>query len=295
MIAVTGITGHSGGYFLQELIKQNYPDTVRCLVRETSDTSALDGSGLRAEKITGDIREETALARLTEAAEVVLHIANIHYSEAVLRAALRAGAKRVVLVHTTGIYSEHKTASAEYKAIEERLAVMTQNADAQVIILRPTMIFGDLRDHNISKFIRMVDRLPVMPEIDHGAGLLRPVNARDLGRAYYQAVTADKLSESEYILSGERTLSMHELVTLIGAYLGKKTRFVNCSMQAGTAMAKALRAMSFRRVDLVEKALRMGENRSFPHDAATRDFGYAPEPFDVGLKREVDEYLRKQR
>ena len=45
------------------------------------------------------------------------------------------------------------------------------------------------------------------------------------------------------------------------------------------------------RVDYVEKALRLSENRIFSHAEATRDFGFEPEPFDIGLKREVEEYL----
>ena len=45
---------------------------------------------------------------------------------------------------------------------------------------------------------------------------------------------------------------------------------------------------------MVEKVLRMGEDRDYAHDAATRDFGYQPEPFDTGLKREIDEYIRSK-
>ena len=49
------------------------------------------------------------------------------------------------------------------------------------------------------------------------------------------------------------------------------------------------------RVDYVEKALRLSEDRVFSHEKATRDFGFEPEPFDVGLKREVEEYLHARK
>ena len=42
MLLVTGITGHTGRYFLQELINHKYDGAIRCIVRETSDTSILD-------------------------------------------------------------------------------------------------------------------------------------------------------------------------------------------------------------------------------------------------------------
>ena len=182
-------------------------------------------------------------------------------------------------------------ASAEYKAVEED---MRQYLDRgmNITILRPTMIFGDLRDHNVSKFIRMVDKLPVMPEIDHGTGPIQPVNARDLGQAYYKAAMCERLPQLEYICSGERPLTVHELCALIGEYLGKKTRFVSFSMGFGVFLAKALKAVTFGKKDYVEKVLRLGEDRSFSHEAASRDFGYAPGSFNDGLKREVEEYMK---
>jgi uncharacterized protein YbjT (DUF2867 family) len=61
MLLITGITGHSGTYFLQELIKNNYAGTIRCVVRNSSDTSLLDSSGLKIEKVVGDIRDEKFL------------------------------------------------------------------------------------------------------------------------------------------------------------------------------------------------------------------------------------------
>ena len=161
-----------------------------------------------------------------------------------------------------------------------------------ITIIRPTMIFGDLCDHNISKFIRMVDKLPIMPEIDHGTGPIQPVNARDLGQAYYKAAMCEQLPQLEYICSGERPLTVHELCALIGEYLGKKTRFVSFHMGFGVFLAKVLKAVTFGKKDYVEKMLRLGEDRSFSHEAASRDFGYVPDSFNEGLKREVEEYMK---
>ena len=53
IIAITGITGHSGRFFLEELEKHNFNGTVRCLVRETSNTRQLDQSSLHIEKMRG--------------------------------------------------------------------------------------------------------------------------------------------------------------------------------------------------------------------------------------------------
>ena len=77
MIAVTGITGHSGKFFLKQLVDNNYPGALRCLVRESSDTSALDASGLNIEKFRGSIDSDADLERFVSGADTVVHIAGI--------------------------------------------------------------------------------------------------------------------------------------------------------------------------------------------------------------------------
>ena len=295
ILAVTGITGHTGGFFLRELIQNKFDGTLRCLVRASSDTRALDESGLRVEKVVGDIQNPADLLRLVQGADRVLHIAGIRDTLPLLEAIEKAGVTgHVVLVHTTGIYSKHRMASGEYKEIEEKMKPYLDRG-MNVTIIRPTMIFGDMCDHNIHKFIRMVDQFPVMPQIDGGHAFIQPVNARDLGRAYYQCVMKERLPEPDYICSGSRRLSVRELCSLIGIHLGKKTRFISVPMAVGAAGAWGVRTLSGGRIDLVEKVLRLGEDRSFSHAEATRDFGFEPEPFDVGLKREVEEYLHARR
>lgn len=295
IIAVTGITGHTGNFFLKELIDNHYTGKVRCLVRRSSDTTLLDQSGLDIEKIYGDANDETALKTLVRNAGLVLHIANIHYSISVLKACMEESVSRVILVHTTGIYSKYKMASKEYEKIEEELRELEKKSTIETIILRPTMIFGDMCDHNIHKFIRMVDKFPLMPEISHGRGKIQPVNARDLGRAFYQVCIAESLPSDDYILSGERALSLHELFDMIGGYLGKKTRHISVPLMIGKIGAKVVRIISFGKIDYVERVLRMGEDRDFEHGKATEDFGYTPEPFEDGLKREVEQYLLRKR
>ncbi len=291
VLAVTGITGHTGGFFLQELIGHGFDGTLRCLVRPSSDTAALDASGLKLEKVVGNIKDPADLRRLVTGADRVMHIAGIRDTLPLLEAIEAAGVTgHVVLVHTTGIYSRHRMAGGEYKEIEERMKPFLARG-MNVTILRPTMIFGDMCDHNIHRFIRMVDRLPVMPQIDGGHAWIQPVNARDLGRAYYSCVMAERLPEAEYICSGSRRLSVRELCSLIGTYLGKKTRFLSVPMALGVAGAQGVRLLSGGKVDYVEKVLRLGEDRSFSHEQASRDFGFEPEPFELGLRREVEEYL----
>ena len=187
MLLVTGITGHTGRYFLQELINNKYEGPIRCIVRETSNTSLLDNSGLNIEKVIGDLDDPDFIDKVMDGVETVMHIYNIHHSPMIVQAAIKNKVKRAILVHTTGIYSKFKYASEGYKKIEKKITELIKDPQCptSITILRPSMIYGDLCDRNMSKFIKMVDKLRIMPVINGGNSLIQPVNARDLGKAFF--------------------------------------------------------------------------------------------------------------
>ena len=49
---------------------------------------------------------------------------------------------------------------------------------------------------------------------------------------------------------------------------------------------------TFGKKDLREKVQRMVEPRAYPHDDATRDFGYTPVDFETGVAAQTKEYLK---
>nr|WP_106783597.1 NmrA family NAD(P)-binding protein [Lysinibacillus timonensis] len=295
MLLVTGITGHSGKYFLQELINKKYKGKIRCIVRDNSDISLIDDSDLDIEKLVGDLEDEKFLNKAMDGVHTVLHIASIFYSVKVMRAAIKNDVKRAILVHTTGIYSKYKSASEEYQNIEDSIKKIIEDNDSNIglIYLRPTMIYGYTNDKNMIVFIKMVDKIRLFPVISKGRNLLQPVNGRDLGKAYYQLLIKTEIINGDYILSGEKPISMQEMFNLISSILGKKTTFVSVPLSLGVFMAKILNICTFGKVDYIEKVQRMGEDRSFSHQKAKDDFGYQPMPFEEGLKIEVKEYLKK--
>ena len=292
MLLVTGITGHSGKYFMQELMNYQYKDTIRCVVRSSSDTSLLDHSGLKIEKVVGDLTDPAFMDDCMKDVETVMHISSIFYSVDVMKAIVKSNAKRVILVHTTGIYSKYKSASEEYQNIESEIkTIIKDNASSiGLTILRPTMIYGNVNDNNMVVFIKMVDKLRLFPVINHGDSLLQPVNGRDLGKAYYQILAHPEIMNGDYILSGEKPISMLDMFKLISHSLGKKTVFISAPMGLGVIVARTLKILTIGKLDYIERVQRMGENRSFPHDDAARDFGYQPMALAAGLRLEVEQY-----
>lgn len=226
--------------------------------------------------------------------DTVVHIVNIRHTPRVIKAAINNKVQRVICVHTTGIYSKFRTASEEYKIIDKELTEMIKAADIKLIILQPTMIYGDICDHNMSKFIKLIDKFKFFPVINHGKCLIQPVNARDLGKAYYNVLmmTQEK-AKCVYNLSGKNPIKMIDAFKLISGDLGKKTIFVSFPLWFGVFLARILKAITFGKVNYVEKVERMSEDRSFPHEDAEMNFGYNPESFETGIAREVKEYINR--
>lgn len=289
MLAVTGITGHTGRFLINELVKAQYCGKIRCLVRTRVKADHLLNSGLNVEIIDGTLDSEKALEDLMRGADTVIHIAGIKHSGNILSIGRACGIRRFVLVHTTGIYSKFKAASQEYNRIEGEIFPLME--EQNITIVRPTMIFGDLCDYNISKFIRFVDRMPILPIVGGGKSLVQPVNARDLAQGLFKILQTDKSCGKTYDLSGEKAITIRQLYQMIGKNLNKRRMIVSVPMWICVLGARVIKMCSRGRVDLVEKVQRMGEDRAYGHTAASEDFGYSPEPFEIGLKREIEEYL----
>jgi len=292
---VTGITGKTGMHFLDWLVKD--PNHVRAryeirvAVRQNSDRSSLAAAGIAIETVVGDLNDPGFVAQACDGVDVVLHIAGIRYSESVLEAGLSRGVPRFVFVHTTGIYSKHKRAASDYLAIEDRIRRKIDGTDTRLTILRPTMIYGTLSDRNVSRFIRLVDRLPVIPVIRQGRYQLQPVHAKDLGKAYYLVLACHHLREDEYVLSGGSMLYMREMLELIADNLSLSRRVLSVPFVVAYAGAWGLFVGTLGHLDFRERVQRMCEDRAYPHDDASRDFGYDPIRFETGLAEECAAYI----
>ena len=107
--------------FLQELINNKYKGSVRWIVRETSNIMSIDNSKLNIEKLVGDIDDSDFIDSVMNVFDTVMHIYNIHHLPTIVQSAIKNKTKRVILVHTTGIYSEFKYASEGYKKIEQKI------------------------------------------------------------------------------------------------------------------------------------------------------------------------------
>lgn len=204
---MTGATGFIGGHLTGRLVREGY--RVRCLVRETSDTSVLET--LDVELARGDLTDAGSLIRAAQGCRFVLHCgalvsdwatveeirqANVAGTRNVLDAALAASAERFVHVSTTDVYGypgrpgideTHVAArfanwySETKRAAEAEVRRAEQARGLDVVILRPATVYGPRSEDVVGDIARAI-RARQMLLVDRGralAGLLYVENLVD--------------------------------------------------------------------------------------------------------------------
>lgn len=125
-LLITGLTGKSGLIFAKDIscsnIKESYK--IRASVRPSSRTDLIKEILPEAELIKGDLRDNEYLKMITRDVDVLFHIAGINLSLPLVEASVLNNVKRIVLVHTTGIYSKYKAAGEHYRSIDREVEKM---------------------------------------------------------------------------------------------------------------------------------------------------------------------------
>ena len=298
ILAVTGLSGKkSGGVFCEELgknlstVNELFPGGIRVICRETTNIEKARTLIPGLQICRGSFTDEDFLCEALKDVDTLVHIAGIHWSVPIVNAAAKAGVRRLILVHTTGVYSKYKAAGAEYKKIDEHVYSICEKNNIKLTICRPTMIYGRPCDNNMITFIKMVDKLPFMPVVNGARYELQPVNFKDLGKAYYQIlVNENKTAGHDYNLSGDKPVLLRDIFTLIGCELNKKVHFISCPFPIAYLGAWVVYIVTFGKKDLREKVQRLCEPRTFSHEEATHDFGFVPMTIEEGLREEIKEY-----
>lgn len=290
MICFTGMTGTSGSALIEVMKKNNYSEEFRVIVRNRAILDELADGKLNYTSYIGDITDEKFLVHSFEGVDVVFHIAAKGYIRQIATAVVNAKTvKHCIVVSSTSIYSNHHTSSQKVLESEKYMKDLFQKHDIELTIIRPTMIYGTLKDGNISTFIKWFDKFRVFPIVGNGKALLQPVHRKDLASAYYLIMkNLDKVKGKEYVVSGDRPISLRELFNLILDCLGKKTIFINVPFGLANFLVKF--AYKICKIDYREQILRLNENRAFNCFNIKNDLGYVPKPIEFWIKNLVNEY-----
>ena len=300
ILVLTGVTGFKSGSVLVEHIANNiekvkemFPSGIRVICRKTSKTEKVEKllAG-HVEIKRGSFLDKAFMQEAFRGADTVIHVAGIHWSRELADAAVEDCVRRLILVHTTGIYSKYKAAGEEYRQTDAYVEKKCKDKGIILTILRPTMIYGNIHDGNVVQFIKMVDRLPIMPVVRGARYELQPVHYKDLGKAYFDVLMNEESTACKnYNLSGGEVIQLRDMLSVIGSNLGKKVKFISFPFWFAYSIAWILYLLSIGKADYRERVQRLCEPRVYGHEDATKDFNYRPRTFREGIVDEVKEYI----
>ena len=202
---------------------------------------------------------------------------------------VKYGARRIVVVSSTSIFTKSHSGSAEEKSTalklstaETRLEQWSADTGVEWIVLRPTLIYGWGMDKNISEIVRLIRRLGIFPLLGKGDGLRQPVHADDVAMACLSALGKTNIVNRAYNLSGGETLSYREMINRLFTALGRRPRLIHVPLEFFRLTAAMLRLFPRYRHLTSQMAERMNTDLVFDHADARHDLNFQPRPFRPG-------------
>ncbi len=270
---VFGATGIVGGYIVEHLLRESQRPLA--LSRARHHDSRIDwvqGDLAAAQALTlppiGTIYCTTAAWLLADA----LH----HIRQPSIR--------RVVAFTSTSIVTKIDSAIPQERAFlrqladaEQRLIATCEQYEIAWTILRPTLIYAEGRDNNVTRLARMIRTARVLPLLGDGRGLRQPVRAEDLAVGAIAAARSDAAIGKIYDVPGGEALSYREMAGRIFDALGQQRRII----AVPAPLWRLAFAMAQPWFPGVNAAMgdRMAMDMVFDGGPAARDFGWSPRGF----------------
>ena len=291
-ILITGASGFLGSHLAN--YAANEGREVRCLVRCTSETSALNPK--RMEIRHGDLSDPSSLgAALESPVRTVVHCAattsetkvdyeqsfkvNVEGTRNLLQACQDRGIDRFIMISTQSANERNPSTYARTKLAAD-LAV--KESPVAYTILKPSTIYGPGSKGLFSKMVRLLDSVPVVPILGSGSRLIRPIHVFDLCEAILECDGSDQVLGKTYDLGGRDLVSYEDFIGSILLARKKKKPFVHVSLPVCRALATAfsfLKNPPFTR----DNVLGLNQNQVCNIDAARTDFGFSPRGLREGL------------
>ena len=202
-----------------------------------------------------------------------------------------SGARRVVALSSTSRFTKVGSGDTAENAIaaklidaEARVQAWAESRGIEWVVLRPTLIYGQGQDKNISEMARFIRRFGFFPLLGSAQGLRQPIHAEDVAAACVAALQTPGAANRAYNLSGGETLAYREMVARVFAALGRPARLMTVPLWAFRLAVAMLRRLPRYRHWSAAMAERMNRDLVFDHAEAARDLGFKPRGFALTAK-----------
>ena len=313
---VTGSTGFLGAHVARVLAEQGAE--LRLLVRSSSDPRIIEG--LKADRVTGDLRVPASIENAISGCEVVFHVAadyrlwvrdseqmyrsNVEGTRAVLDAARRNSVRRVVYtssVATMGFSSNGRVADEDSpvaladmighykrsKFMGEQIALEAGRSGQDVVVVNPSTPVGemDIKPTPTGRIVVDFLKKKFPAYVDTGLNL---VDATECARGHVMALEKGR-SGQRYILGGEN-LTLKQILDKLAAITGLPSPRVRVPyvMALATGVVDEIVTGRIRGKEprATIDAVRMGRKKMFVSSGkAERELGWRIIPVDNALRR----------
>jgi nucleoside-diphosphate-sugar epimerase len=327
MNLITGATGLLGSHIVEQLRERGRP--VRALVRPTSDRSWLDAQGV--DLAEGDVADPASLERACQGCDVVYHAAakvgdwgpwaefqriTIDGTRNVVSAAAVAGVRRVVHISSIsvfGYYTKDQTIDESFpvghkvykwayysrsKLAAERIVRQAhESGQIDVVVIRPSWIYGERDRATIARLVAMVQRGKAKI-LGRGDNRLNLVYAGNVAQAAIAAADLPQASGQVYNCSNDGVITQQEYFDLVAEALGappvKRRVPYRLAYSVGFVLECLGHLLGTRKPPFVTRyaVWLMGRRSYFAADKARRELGWqSTVPYSVGVPRTVHWYL----
>lgn len=277
--AVVGATGIVGGYILKNLVRSG--ERPIALSRSKHDSTA-DVEWFEGDLSAPEMPELPSFTTLYCTAHAGLMAAALtHLACPSLRRVVAFTSTSIVTKAESEIDAERESVR-RWAAAEQQLIVACERLGIQWTVLRPTIIYDEGRDANITRLSRLIERFGFMPLAGSGTGLRQPVHAEDLAAGAVAAAASSAAANKIYAIPGRDTITYREMVGRIFDGMDRRRRIVAIPPTLWRA-AFAL-ARPFISNANVAMGNRMAKDMIFDAAPAMRDFGWNPREFRPRFK-----------
>jgi nucleoside-diphosphate-sugar epimerase len=271
---VIGATGIVGGYIVGRLAQNGERPIALSRTRraDAADVECIEGDLAAAKKL--ELPSHATLYCTAHAGLLAKALPDI----------FRPSLKRVVAFTSTSVVTkadseipDERQLAAEWREAEQNLIAVCEGLNVGWTILRPTIIYDEGRDANITRLARIIGKFGFMPLAGAGSGLRQPVHAQDLALGAIAAAGSAAAANKIYDVPGGETITYREMVGRIFDGMHRRRRVVPVPpllWKTAFALAKPFVANAN-----VAMGSRMSKDMVFDATPARKDFGWNPRGF----------------
>jgi NADH dehydrogenase len=209
------------------------------------------------------------------------HAVKVDGTRKLLDDARRGGYVRVVF---TSSISALRARMGPYGQTKRTAEEIIRASGLPWVILRPSLVYGDLNSGLVAVLARYLRTLPVVPVIGSGEIALDPVHVGDVCDVIVECLAREDVLGRAYDVVGPERVSFNEFLRRLGRALGVERRLVHVPIAAALLGARVLGALSARPPLTVDNVLGLASPAAIDPGPLARDFRLRWTPLSVGLR-----------